>query len=190
MPDHDGGTTSARDEHSGGDCPVGGTGHPGSGRSSDLRAERESEMKEGRIAHGAGRSRWSMAVEMLTRPYPLSIRVVVPAVALKFLVPFCVEPYPNSTSAVHRSLCWLSSEFTDSSSSASACFTQHTQDKKKIATQLHTSAEGFDECANSSSGRLSKGAPDSAYPKAGTAEYERDEKRGSHCTIAWIINWL
>jgi len=45
-------------------------------------------MEEERKADGAGRSRWSMAVEMLTRPYPLSTRVVVPAVALMLLVPF------------------------------------------------------------------------------------------------------
>ncbi len=35
----------------------------------------------------ASRSRWSMVVEMLTRPYPLTARVVVPAVTLMLLVP-------------------------------------------------------------------------------------------------------
>ena len=35
----------------------------------------------------SGRSSWSLGVEMLTRPYPLSARVVVPMVTLMLLVP-------------------------------------------------------------------------------------------------------
>ena len=38
-------------------------------------------------APAAGRSSWSLGVEMLTRPYPLSRRVVVPMLTLMLLVP-------------------------------------------------------------------------------------------------------
>ena len=38
-------------------------------------------------APAASRSRWSLAVELLNRPYPLTARVIVPAVAFMLLVP-------------------------------------------------------------------------------------------------------
>jgi membrane-associated phospholipid phosphatase len=38
-------------------------------------------------APAAARSRWSLAVELLNRPYPLTARVVVPAVTFMLLVP-------------------------------------------------------------------------------------------------------
>lgn len=38
-------------------------------------------------APAAGRSRWSLVVELLNRPYPLTARVVVPAVLLMLIVP-------------------------------------------------------------------------------------------------------
>ncbi len=40
------------------------------------------------IAAATGRSHWSLVGEMLTRPFPLRPRVVVPAVTLMVLVPF------------------------------------------------------------------------------------------------------
>src|SRR5439155_8184900 len=49
----------------------------------------------------SGRLRWSMVAAMLTRPYPLRIRVVVPMVALMLLVP-CYFVIADLT--VHRTL--------------------------------------------------------------------------------------
>ena len=51
----------------------------------------------------APRSRWSLAAELLTRPYPLTARVVVPAVAMMLLVPgYLIIPVLTRSRMLHQ----------------------------------------------------------------------------------------